>query len=329
MAGQDSDNPIYMFMYDGDALLSYSEGLYIQHHKFNAVGAKTTVKFTEAANGQKGQYNIMFTVSDTENRYIYGTGDTQNNHVDSDAGVPNATTTNGYNWWLEEVTSLPVTITAAQVSIKNEEGKNETKCISTFYAPVALNVPAGVIACTGQVVDNYLALTAIESNVIPANTGVILLANAADTYNFAIHNEPVEAIVDNDLYGSVAKKLIAKEEGATTYYVLAKPTGKSVGFYKASWNYKGGNKINPEEDKEGDSFLNNHFKAYIPVSVADPQAAKALAFSFRGKGQGTTEIELPTANGQQPTAVYDLQGRRVLNPTKGMYIINGKKVVIR
>ena len=41
----------------------------------------------------------------------------------------------------------------------------------------------------------------------------------------------------------------------------------------------------------------------------------------------TTEIELPTANSQQPTAVYDLQGRRVANPTKGVYIVNGKKVL--
>jgi hypothetical protein len=49
-----------------------------------------------------------------------------------------------------------------------------------------------------------------------------------------------------------------------------------------------------------------------------------------GRGQGTTEIELPTANSQQPTAVYDLQGRRIEKIVeKGMYIINGKKVVIR
>jgi hypothetical protein len=27
--------------------------------------------------------------------------------------------------------------------------------------------------------------------------------------------------------------------------------------------------------------------------------------------------------------VFDLQGRRVLNPTKGVYIVNGKKVVLK
>ena len=45
----------------------------------------------------------------------------------------------------------------------------------------------------------------------------------------------------------------------------------------------------------------------------------------------TTEIDEMEAagNGQQEAYIYDLQGRRVLNPTNGMYIVNGKKVVIK
>ncbi len=42
----------------------------------------------------------------------------------------------------------------------------------------------------------------------------------------------------------------------------------------------------------------------------------------------TTGINVTTVNGQQ-TTVYDLNGRRVAQPTKGLYIINGKKVVIK
>jgi hypothetical protein len=30
----------------------------------------------------------------------------------------------------------------------------------------------------------------------------------------------------------------------------------------------------------------------------------------------------------QPSTIYDLQGRRVANPTKGLYIVNGKKTVV-
>ena len=43
--------------------------------------------------------------------------------------------------------------------------------------------------------------------------------------------------------------------------------------------------------------------------------------------ENTTDIEVPTANSQQPTAIYDLQGRRVANPIKGIYIVDGEKVI--
>jgi hypothetical protein len=48
------------------------------------------------------------------------------------------------------------------------------------------------------------------------------------------------------------------------------------------------------------------------------------------KSTTPTDIEVETTdNGQQTTDFYDLQGRRVENPTKGIYIVNGKKVVIK
>jgi hypothetical protein len=151
--------------------------------------------------------------------------------------------------------------------------------------------------------------------IIPANTGVILMADAAGTYNFTISSETGTAIEpgDNIIAGTVAKTIITPAAN-TTCYVLAKKDEK-VGLYRASLN-----------KNEGKGFINNACKAYIPVGGGENAPALVMRF---GRGQGTTEIELPTANGQQPTAVYDLQGRRVLNPTKGMYIINGKKVVIR
>ena len=48
------------------------------------------------------------------------------------------------------------------------------------------------------------------------------------------------------------------------------------------------------------------------------------------RGEGTTAIDnlKLTDNSQQTSCVYDLLGRRVENPTKGVYIMNGKKVVM-
>ena len=47
------------------------------------------------------------------------------------------------------------------------------------------------------------------------------------------------------------------------------------------------------------------------------------------KSTNPNDIEVETTdNGQRTTDFYDLQGRRVENPTKGIYIVDGRKVVI-
>ena len=45
--------------------------------------------------------------------------------------------------------------------------------------------------------------------------------------------------------------------------------------------------------------------------------------------ENATGIAMPTANSQQLTAVYDLTGRRVDNPEAGIYIVNGKKLMVK
>ena len=64
----------------------------------------------------------------------------------------------------------------------------------------------------------------------------------------------------------------------------------------------------------------NGFKMYM--SIADNSAT---AYSFRLPG--TTGIEDIESESNGNSKVYDLQGRPVENPTKGIYITNGKKII--
>ena len=49
-------------------------------------------------------------------------------------------------------------------------------------------------------------------------------------------------------------------------------------------------------------------------------------FALFTQGTGLKAIgNEPISNSQ----VFDLQGRMVINPTKGLYIVNGKKVIIK
>ena len=278
-----SASQVFLCVENGEnlTLLSYAKGQAINAYNLDAIGTMSTVKFSATYNGVLSQYNIK--INDT--RYIYGQGNTQNNHIDSGAGNPNI---NGYNWTIEEVTELPVTVSAAGYA--------------TLYAPVALTVPSGVKAYTAAINGEWATLTEVNG-VIPANTGVVL--EGEGNYSFAIA-EDAQSIEGNALRGSVATTYYTE---AGTYYALAM-VDDVVGFYKDEFN--------------NNRFQNNSHKAYL--YVAPEAAANVACYSFRF--DGTTGIE--NVEGQsEGTVVYDLMGRRVENPTRGIYVINGKKVLVK
>lgn len=164
-------------------------------------------------------------------------------------------------------------------------------------------IPTGATCYKAVANGNYATLTAIEGT-LAANTAVLVEAEAND-YVF----EPVDyasAVEGNDLLGTLSTKSITPESG-TTCYVLAEPEGQEVGFYRATLT-------------DG-SFQNNANKAYLPVTAA---GARFLSFDF---GTETAIDELKAENGNQKTETFDLAGRRVQSAQRGIFIVNGKKVV--
>ena len=84
-------------------------------------------------------------------------------------------------------------------------------------------------------------------------------------------------------------------------------------------------------------FWNNANKAYLPINYGDlgvfdeevdssvEQLSRRLVFDF---GDETSIDEVKTENANVKTAVYDLSGRRVQKAQKGIFIQNGKKVIM-
>ena len=77
------------------------------------------------------------------------------------------------------------------------------------------------------------------------------------------------------------------------------------------------------------------FRFYLKVdSRSGVNAAKGNAIRMRvidenGNDEGTTGIDNSEFKNQNSELIFDLQGRRVENPTKGVYIVNGKKTIIK
>lgn len=280
----------YFTYYNGN-LISYTTGKSADHRVYNEIGASSDVIFSEAHNGAIGCYNIKVGTN-----YIYGSGS------DIDSGS-NPDHRDGYNWWLEDVTSLPITISAAGYA--------------TFYCPVAVTLPEGLTAYyVAETTDNSAKMTELGS-VIPANTGVIL-EGEANTYNLTIVAD-ASVLEDNKLTGTVASAYVEEDS-----YVLSKQT-EGVGFYKAMKNFYNNNGTWTKDTDNGTHFLNNGFKAYLPKPEGTPDAARFFVFDFGGNETGIEGVE--GENGNVKTEIYDLAGRRVQNAQKGVFIVNGKVVI--
>ncbi len=298
-----------IFYFDGEKLLSYDNGLYIASDTYNRLVYTTTVgnavKVQFEAAGVTGKLHIRFQKKNETayNRYFHGL--TTDAATSSDAcGSDGGHTLHDFT--IEKVESLPVAI-----------ADDTEKGYVTLYSPVQLSLgdkAARVEVYTAEVNDAKTAVTLTKhEGCVPANTGVILKYLAEIDTTGCVYLQIQETTVTgvaSALTGTLADEYITPEAGATCY-VLSKVAGE-VGFYRAALN-----------QSSGAAFLNNGFRAYLPVSGG---GAARLLFDFGGTETGIESIE---GNIPENAAIYDLSGRRVSVATKGIYIVNGKKVVVK
>lgn len=196
-----------------------------------------------------------------------------------------------------KVTSVPVSVSAVKYA--------------SFCSSCPLDFTGtGITAYKAKSDGSKVVLTAIADGIVPAKTGVVLCSPEAITFNV-----PVTAATgstdwtDNELVGITERTSVSinGDEGKTNY-IFANENDR-IGFYLAAADgaYLGAN------------------RAYL--STATTATAPYLGFD----DDETTDIDLTTVSGQRVTdnAYYDLSGRRVVQPTRGLYIVNGKKVVIK
>lgn len=74
-------------------------------------------------------------------------------------------------------------------------------------------------------------------------------------------------------------------------------------------------------------YLNMEARSGSPVKV-NPAALSKIRIRMMGDNVAT-DIDAVGVEGAGKQVIYDLSGRRVENPGKGMYIVNGKKVVLK
>lgn len=192
------------------------------------------------------------------------------------------------------------------VTMKSFEGTNN---IATFSAPFPTVVPENTTAYSvatqtdGNItsVNTYTVATAGEA--IPANTGVILLGSNTSLTMLPRTTEEIVTIEDGALKHSAGA---AKDITSENSYVLANKT-TGWGFYKVG--------------ASASALPMN--KAYLVLPTNTPQSFVRCFFG-NTTGLDSTPIQNASTNN-----IYDLSGRQVKVASKGIYIINGKKVLVK
>ncbi len=196
---------------------------------------------------------------------------------------------------------------ANTVTMKDFDGSNK---IATFSAPFPTVVPANTTAYSVATetdthvteVSTYKVAEAGEA--IPANTGVILLGADAQVTMLPRTTETTVEIAEGALGNSAGA---AKDITSENSYVLSKQSS-TWAFYKVG---------------TGATALPMN-KAYLVLP--NGVSGGVIRFNFGN----TTGMELVGADAAAAQGkVYDLSGREVKVAAKGLYIVGGKKVIVK
>ena len=197
-----------------------------------------------------------------------------------------------------------------------------TKCYSTFSSSKPFIVPEDLTVSEIGIEDGTMnVVNYATGETVPANTGVMVSATDGGNYVVNISKEAgtsklatSNALRPSGDDGITADEMDGKESGCKFYRLTmhgaAENNPGKIGFW---WGADG-----------GDSFAIAANKAYLAVP-ASSGAREGFAFD----DDSTTGISNVNVNENVNGSVFDLQGRKVSTPGKGLYIVNGKKVVIK
>ncbi len=268
--------------------------LYVQGLEVGTVLISTDVNLTAGAN---------FTISHTNNKYVFADVSTAEtdyptyrclHQKEGNRIVGWEAGAEASKWYVIPATELEVSLHAV-----------DSKTYATTYLPFDATLPANVKAYIVTEAQNGSAKMS-EVTDIRANQGIVLVGQTRGATKATLTiGTATSDFSDNLLQGTNVPKTI---QNADDYYILGfSENGNGVGFYHPNSTTL---KVN---------------RAYLPKSnVAALNSSFSLDFE-----NVSTGIEAAATNAEQGAACYDLSGRRVNRPAKGLYVKNGKKIIVK
>ena len=236
-------------------------------------------------------------------------------------------------WILEKVDDTNYFGVKPSTNMRGRDGKYYT----TLYVDFPFQIKGDVKAYTIEGVeaknaDGYyfakVKKLAQQGDVVPAQTAVVLECNSTNPADNQLLPTGDETPVTSNnrlcgtFFGEAINGLTVKDGAGNDYNVMhdnirafninTADSRNPIGFYKVKSNVT--------------NIPGN--KAFLVLTNAEAQA-KGFVLEFEDGGTTGIETIENSKNSTEDGVYYDLQGRRVENPTRGVYIVNGKKVVIK
>ena len=256
-----------------------------------------------------------------------------NNTTDEYFGPELPVTGDAAMWILEKVDDTNYFGVKPSANMKGRDGKYYT----TLYVDFPFKIVGDVKAYTIEGVDAknaqgyYFAKVkelAQQGDTVPAQTAVVLECNSTNPVdNQLLPTGDEKPKTSNNrlcgtFFGGAINGLTVKDGAGNDYNVThdnirafninTADSRNPIGFYKVKNNVT--------------NIPGN--KAFLVLTSTEAQA-KSLVLEFEDGGTTGIETIENSKNSTDDGVYYDLQGRRVENPTRGIYIVNGKKVVIK
>lgn len=190
--------------------------------------------------------------------------------------------------------------------LENENFKVPAGCTAYIITGVT---PSGTAAPDQAIVKAFTA-----GKIIPKQTGFILQGTPNSTVVYQANVTGTEEdVTGNLLVGTAVEQEISG--AGHKFYVLASGD-QGLGFYKQGTRQGASIKLKP------------HRAGLCLDEAVAPAKSFIIDFDATRREAETTGIRSVRPEMQRrDNAVYDLQGRRVVNPTHGIYIIDGKKII--
>lgn len=202
---------------------------------------------------------------------------------------------------------------------------------SNLTNDAALSVPAdGLLELYNvKVSQGRMTLTQRDDNLVAQGEGVLLKTDAPYLNATPHSSTALTAAADNDL---VATPSTAQTITADTGYTLYRLTYNNTNTQEGLGFYLG--KVSTTTD--GSKLKTTPGKAYLKVltseATAPASASPAMGFRFTdGQGEATSVESITITHDAHSTVAdtYDISGRKVSRPARGLYITHGKKVFIK